>query len=91
MSPSEDCPALVPDDLLRVEEANAEQPVQHFACTDTGMPYVRNLLATSSKASDQWARVSPEMDVSVWPLGPASSCSWVRPDRSRSDQRDRSP
>src|SRR5215831_7792020 len=43
MSPSKDRPALVPDDLLWIEETNAEQPVQHFACIDTGVPDVGDL------------------------------------------------
>src|SRR5216684_420699 len=35
--------ALVPDDLLRIKESDAKQPVQNFAREQGSMPHVGNL------------------------------------------------
>ena len=39
----EDRPSLVPDDLLVVKEANAQQTVQNFACKLRSVPDISNL------------------------------------------------
>jgi len=65
----EDRAPFVPDDLLGVKEIDSEQAVQYFAReTDACQTYAIWRLGTSSNASDQSARVSPEMVVSVCPF-----------------------
>ncbi len=58
--------ALVPDDLLVVEEADAEQAIEHFA-REFALTRAKRTRprgeGTSANASDQSARVSPEMVV----------------------------
>ena len=41
--PREHRPALVPDDLLGVEEANPHKAIEHFACEDGCVPDVGDL------------------------------------------------
>src|SRR4051794_26410961 len=41
--PRENDPALVPDNLLWVQESDALKTVQHFACENGSVPHVRNL------------------------------------------------
>ena len=43
MGPREHGPAFVPDDLLGIEKADAEQAIQHLAGEDGRMPHVRDL------------------------------------------------
>ena len=45
MSPSENRAALVPDNLLLVQKADAQKPVEHFAREYRGVPNVRDLQA----------------------------------------------
>ena len=58
--------AFVPNDLLVVKKPDAQQAVQNLARELTGVPDVGHLeTRKSAKASDQSARVSPEIEVSV--------------------------
>lgn len=58
--------ALIPDDLLMVLEADPQHPVQHSRLNfDACQTYATSRLWTSANASDQSARVSPEIVVSV--------------------------
>ncbi len=68
MRARENGPPLVPDDLLGMQKADPQQAIQNFARENAAcQTYAIWRLGTSSKASDQSARVSPEIVVSVWP------------------------
>ena len=65
MRSGEHSPPFVPDDLLMMQEADSQQPVKNLASELRRVPDVATCRpGTSANASDQSARVSPEMLVS---------------------------
>src|SRR5215472_9406104 len=75
--PGEDRAALVPDDLLRIRKPIRTSPSRTSRVnTEACHTYAICRLGTSSNASDQPARVSPEIVVSVC-LRSGFSCNWA--------------
>ena len=66
--PRKDRALLVPDYLLVMNEPDTKQAIKYFPRKPGSVPHIGDLEARDeSKASDQSARVSPEIEVSVWP------------------------
>ena len=83
--PRENGSALVPNDLLVVQEADAEEAIEHFASEYRGVPHVADLQAghERERVAPIGARIAADRGFGV-AGGAASSCNWAPPRRSRS-------
>ena len=90
MRPGENRPAFVPDDLLRIQEADPQQAVQNLAGEFRGVPDVSDLEAghQGEGLRPVGAGVAGDRGVRCGPRSGAS-CSWLRLARSHSGRRGR--